>query len=259
MTFYLNTSTTGASFDATWKEALSLGSELGNHTVHHCNFDQACNGAPAGSSVAEIDDATKYIQTNLGAPGVWTMAYPFGDIGYKSEAQARFFLARGVFTGLIAPGDNSDAFNLPCYAVKGNESTADLSGVIDSTQSQGRWLIFLFHSILPTAQNWYAGVDIGSITGSISHAQGFGNVWLDSVLQIGAYWMGQKTIAGAMSQPMGGGTKWTWTLPAHFPPGRFVRVKVDGGSLQQGGNVLPWDGHGYYEVSLDAGELTLMP
>jgi hypothetical protein len=34
-------------------------------------------------------------------------------------------------------------------------------------------------------------------------------------------------------------------------------MTTDGGVLKQGSTVLPWDDHGYYEVSLDAGTLTL--
>jgi hypothetical protein len=34
-------------------------------------------------------------------------------------------------------------------------------------------------------------------------------------------------------------------------------VKVDGGSSTQSGTELVWDDHGYYEVALDAGTLTL--
>ena len=57
----------------------------------------------------------------------------------------------------------------------------------------------------------------------------------------------------------GGATTWKWTLPAHFPTGKFLRVKVAGGKLTQGSQALAWDGHGYYEVALDAGTLTLAP
>ena len=46
---------------------------------------------------------------------------------------------------------------------------------------------------------------------------------------------------------------WTWTLPENFPPGKYLRVKVDGGTLTQGAAALPWVTHGYYEVALDAG------
>jgi hypothetical protein len=88
---------------------------------------------------------------------------------------------------------------------------------------------------------------------------------------VGAYWRGQKllssvtptttTAAGNQtSTPTPTPTStWTWTLPAHFPPGRFLRVKVDGGTLSQRGQPLAWNGHGYYEIALDAGSLTLGP
>jgi hypothetical protein len=50
---------------------------------------------------------------------------------------------------------------------------------------------------------------------------------------------------------------WTWSLPRHFPTGKYLRVTVDGGTLFQRGRALTWDGHGYYEVELDAGSLAL--
>jgi len=78
-------------------------------------------------------------------------------------------------------------------------------------------------------------------------------------MRVGAYWMGEQVLAGAAAAPEGDATTWTWTLPNHFPPGRYVRVTVTGGTLSQNGQVLAWDGHGYYEVSLDAGTLTLSP
>jgi len=51
----------------------------------------------------------------------------------------------------------------------------------------------------------------------------------------------------------------TWKLPDKFPPGRYIRVTTDGGTLKQGGTALAWDPHGYYEVALDALSVTLSP
>jgi hypothetical protein len=51
-------------------------------------------------------------------------------------------------------------------------------------------------------------------------------------------------------------TTWRWTLPPNFPPGRKLRVVVDGGTLTQNGMPLSWDRHGYYEVALDAQSLS---
>jgi hypothetical protein len=242
-----------ANYDATWKDAAAQGDEIANHTVNHCNYNQKCNNSTL-SAQQEVDQCSDYIKTKLGLPDVYTMAYPFGDGGYKADAQSRFFLARGIGGGMIGPNDNTDPYNLPCVGAAGGETAAPFNTSIDTARTGGKWVIFLFHSLLP-GDNWFAGLPIGSVTDSIKHAQSLPDVWIDSVANVGAYWLGQKLVtaggAGAMS--------WTWKLPGHFPPGRYLRVTVDGGTLKQGTTTLAWDAHGYYEVALDAGSLTLSP
>lgn len=66
-------------------------------------------------------------------------------------------------------------------------------------------------------------------------------------------------MEAAPSTTAGDATTWTWTLPDHFPGGHSLRVAVDGGTLTQGGEPLPWDGHGFYEIALDAETLTWTP
>jgi hypothetical protein len=68
-------------------------------------------------------------------------------------------------------------------------------------------------------------IDIHASVASVNHAKSFGDVWLDSMAAVASY----------------------------------LRVKVDGGTLYQNGKPLPWSEHGYYEVGLDAGSLTLSP
>ena len=77
-------------------------------------------------------------------------------------------------------------------------------------------------------------------------------------MHVGAYWLGETILDNARKQGVtaNGSTVMTWSLPAHFPSGRFVRVVTGGGHLRQAGLVLPWNPHGYYEVALDGGELT---
>jgi hypothetical protein len=97
--------------------------------------------------------------------------------------------------------------------------------------------------------------NVSVVTGSIVHAQTAGDIWLDTMVAVGAYWRGQRAVSVATPTTNADGSQtWSWTLPAHFPPGKFVRVTVDGGTLSQNGMALPWDGHGYYEVVLDAGQ-----
>jgi hypothetical protein len=112
---------------------------------------------------------------------------------------------------------------------------------------------------LPTTNNWFGPVDIGAVTGSMRHAQSFGDVWADTLVNVGAYWRAQKVFSSLTPTTRHRATTWTWTLPAHFPPGKFLRVTVDGGTLRQGERTLAWNHHGFYEVALDAGTLTLSP
>ncbi|MBP1203027.1 peptidoglycan/xylan/chitin deacetylase (PgdA/CDA1 family) [Duganella sp. 1411] len=268
VTYYINPAGNRyPNYDATWKDAVAQGSEIGNHTTHHCRAaeltDNDSNTCPAGlgSAGAEFDDTDNYIRTNIGQSAVWTMAYPFGDTDYKAAA-SRFLVARGVWPGMTAPGTASDALNLPITGFPGDPSTpggdpvSTFNTAVDKALGRGRWMIYLFHTVLPApTQNWGGGEDIGVITGNMVYAKSFGTMWIDSVVNIGAYWRGQQLLQAATPSTSGGVTTWRWTLPANFPAGRKLRVVVDGGALEQNGTPLSWDRHGYYEVSLDAQSL----
>jgi hypothetical protein len=240
-------------FDAIWKDAMAQGSEIGNHTTHHCraaeltdNNTSTCSNGLANAG-AEFDDTNNYIRTKIGQSGVWTAAYPFGDTDYKAAAAARYFVARGVWPGTVAPGTGSDAMNLPIIEMS---NTA-----VDNAISQGRWAIYLFHALLPSTKDT-DGLDLSLVTANMAYAKSFGTVWMDSFVNISAYWRGQQLLQAATPSTSNGVTTWRWTLPANFPAGRKLRVVVDGGSLSQNGVALPWDPRGYYEVSLDAQSLS---
>jgi hypothetical protein len=266
MTFFITSggSSATAGIDATFTQAVHDGHEMGNHSVHHCHADLTlCGNGTATSLAAELDDCTSYITGHFGQADVWTAASPYGDTGYDTPDAARFFLNRGVFSGTIAPRDNTDPFNLPCHAAIDNETAASFNGVIDAAHTAGRWVIMLVHTLTPTTAIWYAPIDISTVTDSVAHAQSLGDVWIDSMMNVGAYWRAQKIVSAAIPTVDGAGATstqtWSWTLPAHFPTGKYLRVTVDGGTLTQGGAAIPWDGHGYYEVALDAGSVTLSP
>jgi peptidoglycan/xylan/chitin deacetylase (PgdA/CDA1 family) len=262
MTFYISSGNSGESnFDTTWTQAVQDGHELGNHTAHHCHADlTGCNfGTAAGTLDAEIDQCTDYITQHYPQSAVWTMAAPFGDTGYKNSAATRFIVNRGVGSGMIGANDNTDPFNLPCHMAGQNETATTFNSQTDGARSSGKWLIFLIHTITPTDANWYNPVAIGDVTAGMTYGKSFGDVWMGTVANVAAYWMGQKLIASAKPSTAGTDTTWTWTLPVGFPAGKHLRVKVDGGSLSQAGTPLDWDEHGYYTVALDAGTLTLSP
>jgi hypothetical protein len=218
------------------------------------------NTSSAPTSVdAELDDCTSYVVGHFGQPAVWTAASPFGDTGWDSPDMSRFFLNRGVQAGTVAPNDATDPFDLPCHAAVEGETVDSFNAQIDGAESAGRWLIMLVHTLTPTGNSWYAPIDVSVVTGSAAHAKSLGDVWIDSAVNVGAYWRAEKVLGAATPTTSGGAQTWTWTLPAHFPGGRSLRVTVDGGTVSQNGTPVAWDGHGYYEISLDAGSLTLSP
>jgi len=270
VTYYINpTGSKYPNYDVTWKDAAAQGSEIGNHTTHHCRAAELADNDPdtcpasLGSAEAEFDDASDYIRTKIGQSAVWTAAYPFGDMDFKAAAASRFFAVRGVWPGMTASGAGSDMLNLPITGFSGDPSTpggdplSTFNTAVDNALGKSRWMIYLFHTVLPApTQNWGGGEDISVITGNMAYAKSFGTMWIDSVVNIGAYLCGQQLLQAATPSISGGVTTWRWTLPPHFPAGRKVRVVVDGGTLTQNGKPLRWDRHGYYEVSLDAHSLS---
>jgi len=262
LTFYVTSgsSSSSASFDATFTQAVADGHEMGNHTVHHCHADlSGCSNGTATDINQELDDCSTYVAEHFGQSAVWTAASPFGDTGYNGPDASRFLLNRGVGSGTVGPNDSTDPFNLPCHAATEGEAVETFNSNIDVAQTNGRWLIFLIHTLAPTSQSWYAPIDVSVVTDSIAHAQSLGDVWIDTMVKVGAYWRAQNALSTVTPTTEGGSQTWTWTLPEHFPPSMYLRVTFDGGKPAQNGAPLTWDPHGYYELALDYGSVTLSP
>jgi hypothetical protein len=133
-----------------------------------------------------------------------------------------------------------------------------MNAQLDAAVTEGKWRTVLVHGFVNGGDGAYQPVALDEFLATVQHAKDVG-LWVDSVLNIAAYWRGQTAFSAATTASDGERTTWTWTLPAHFPPGRYLRVTVDGGTLTQGDTTLVWDEHGYYEVALDARTLTLSP
>src|SRR6185503_16616129 len=133
MTFYVSTGNSSESgYDATFSQAVTDGSEVGNHTVHHCqaNLTGCSFGAADATLAQELDDCTSYITQHYPAQGgVWTAAYPLAATGYDSLDTTRFLVNRGVAGGTVGAGlgDSTDPFNLPIYLAQPNDTAAKFS------------------------------------------------------------------------------------------------------------------------------------
>ncbi|MBN2736007.1 MAG: polysaccharide deacetylase family protein [Spirochaetales bacterium] len=246
-TFYLWTSRSEASNNI-WAQAVRDGHELGNHTQSH---QQNASGSDA-------DAATNFIKQKFGVTP-YTMAAPYGDTSWASVAQSRFILNRGVNGGSIAPNDNSNAFNLPCYLPPSNASASAMNNMTDSARSQGKWQIFCIHGFTGGSDGAYQPIGLDQFEQTVTHVKSQGDMWIDSAENVGAYWLGQKSVSRVSPSRSGDDLVYNWTLPANFPPKKYLRVKFDGGTPYQNGSPLAWSANGYYEISLDAKTLTLKP
>ncbi|MET0794905.1 MAG: polysaccharide deacetylase family protein [Polyangiaceae bacterium] len=251
-----------------WTKVAHDGHEIGNHTMHHCFSYTAVGGScDWGVSLGagpELDVCTTHIEEQLGVKGVYSMASPQGDAGWGVPAESRFLVNRGISDtpGGVAPNDSTNAWNLPCHLA--NEAEKAVGGfnlITDSVRTNGSWRIILNHSVIAAGESndGYHPVDPAEVVAAMTYAKGKLDVWVDTVTSIGAYWRAQKVVSTAALVQIGSDQVFSWTLPDNFPPGQYLRVTVAGGTVKQCGTPLTWDTHGYYEVALDAGALTISP
>jgi hypothetical protein len=245
-TFFMWTGKAEAT-NAIWKTALKDGHEIANHTKSH----------QSAGTTEDIDAATMFITQQFGVTP-WSMAAPNGAGVYTSLSKGRFFINRGVGNGLIGPGDNSDPFTLPTFIPPQGASASAFNSEVDSARAAGKWKTMCIHGFTGDGSA-YQPVPLDQFIESVKHAKSTGDMWLDTITNVGAYWLGEKAFSAATTMTMGAEKTWSWKLPEKFPTGHSLRVKVDGGTLKQGGTALAWDAHGYYEIALDAGAVTLSP
>jgi hypothetical protein len=248
-TFYLIGNKISAA-QSTWAQAVKDGHELGNHTQDHNTVSQA-----------NVDQGQQTIQTDFPSVTVHTMAAPNGTTGYDQYAQNRYLLNRGVADGLMMPGNETQPspFNTYCYIPPMGAATSAFNSEVDGARSGGGWRVILVHGFIGGSDGAYQPVDITQYANGVKYAKTFPDLWIDTMLNVGSYWRGENAFKQATMTTSGSSQTWKWTLPANFPPGKYLRVTVTGGTVTQGGTALVWDTHGYYEISLDAGSVTVGP
>ncbi|MES1210612.1 MAG: polysaccharide deacetylase family protein, partial [Pseudomonadota bacterium] len=249
-TFYIFGNKTDAS-NSIWAQAVKDGHEIGNHSWSH-------QSVPPGG-VADLTMDTTFIMQHMNvAP--YTMAAPNGASVYTQLANGLFVINRGVADAIIKPNDNSDRFTLPCYIPPtGGTASANFNPEIDAAHTAGGWRVVLVHGFTGGTDGAYQPVPLTEFITAVKHTISLGDMWIGRVVDVGAYWLGQKAFSAATKTMSGTSTTYTWTLPSNFPPGKYLRVTVSGGTVTQGGAALAWDPHGYYEVALDAKSLTVGP
>jgi len=226
-----------ASTISSYKATIADGQEMANHTYSHSST----------GSQSDLQQAETFITQNFGV-NANSMAAPNCADAWASVAPMVMFQNRGPCgkgIATVSPRDSTSPFKLPAYLPDSNESASSMSSSITA----GKWRIFVIHGF-DSQGGTYQPVPIANVTGAMSKAVTDG-YWVEGMSPVGAYWQGQKLI------PESATTSATWTLPAKFPPNQCLRVTTSGGTVTQKGETIPWNDHGYYEISLDKGEVTV--
>jgi peptidoglycan/xylan/chitin deacetylase (PgdA/CDA1 family) len=247
MTFYLWTGKTETQ-DPVWQRAQAAGHELGSHSHSHAAGGQELS--------ADLAQASRILQSTAGSLP-WTMAAPFGSLAYREPAQAHFFLNRGVRPGLILPEAGADPHDLPCYSPPPGASAAWLNERADAARAEGAWKIVLLHGFCGGTDDAYHPIEFAEFVRAVRYAQALGDLWLGSVVDIGAYWLGAQAVRTAVPERDGDSLRYRWDLPGRFPPGRSVRIATRAQAVIQDGAPLVASEFGTYDVSLDARSLRL--
>ena len=231
-TFYLITSKTEAG-NAVYKTAVKDGHEMGNHTSDHSNC----------TSASTIDAASTFIKSTFGVT-CYAFAAPNGSSACDTSSVSSKFLTDRSVAGnsSIGPGVISSFSWLPADIP--SDSASAMAPIA------GKWRVFCIHGFTGGSDGAYQPVTLSNFT-SAAKAAVSGGSWVETVTNVAAYQVGQNAIAKAT------GNSITWTLPSIFPPNMCVRVTTTGGTVKQNGNEVPWDSHGYYQISLDAKSLTI--
>jgi peptidoglycan/xylan/chitin deacetylase (PgdA/CDA1 family) len=235
--FVVSSWLSGSADVAKFKATVADGNEVANHTNNH----------QSSGSASDLKSAQDFISQNFGVTS-HSMAAPNCAASWASVAPEVLFQNRGPCgkgVATISPRDNTSQYALPAYLPDTGESAASMGGSIQA----GKWRIFVLHGF-DSQGGTYQPVPIANVTGAMSKAVMDG-YWVEGMTNVGAYWQGQKLI------PESATTSATWTVPARFPPNMCVRITTTGGNVTQKGEAIPWDDHGYYQISLDAGEVTV--
>jgi hypothetical protein len=249
-TWFLQTGKSAESNNDFYHKAFEAGHEIANHTESH----------GSGSADTDIKNAQKFINDKYKV-AAYTMAAPNGNTGtYNTVTKELFLLDRGVSSKGVGPDDKVDdtlMLNFPTRVPDpGATGNGQIDMLTDAARTAGKWQTFCIHGF---GGDGYNSLDFQPWVTSVTAVKTKADMWIGTFADVGAYFVGRQLVAKATPTAKDGGQEYTWTLPKIFPPKRYVRVTVDGGTVSQDGKALPWNEHGYYEVALDAGKLTITP
>jgi len=205
-TFYVNPPAMHYNIDG-WKDLVSDGHEIGNHTVQHpCsgNFpwsrDKALENYTLASMRQELLEANHQIHAMLGVRPV-SFAYTCGNtfVGRGLNQKSYIPLVAELFGS--GRGWMNEPFNDPMFAdfamLQGNEMDGkdfknDILPMIESARNTGSWLLLAGHEI---GENAEQTVNITMLEELMAYLQQpDSDIWIATVGEIAAYVKEQRSL-----------------------------------------------------------------
>ena len=237
-----------------WVGAAREGHEIGNHSMTHEH--------PGGFDAKRVADETAGAQGLLKSKfggSVVSFAYPFAEITpqLKAAVADSHIGARGGWgpAFYLKPTDEPDWLDIPSQVTLKATPAATYLGWVDTAAKEGAWTVFMIHGIEGTPWGWEPVPKAVFI--ELLDRLRDPELWVAPFGQVCAYWRAEKIFEQAKLAIEGTGAVYRWAVPAHFPKGVKLQVRVGGAArrVSQAGKRLSRSLEGVCVIDFDAGML----
>jgi oligosaccharide reducing-end xylanase len=141
----LFTTITWASDWANIVKASKNGHEIANHTVTHPHI----KGLSLKLQSEEFINANNTINGKLGVPMVFTMAYPYCEVGNDSLCKSLFIAARGCQGSIEGktPANMMNVSSVICGENGSVKTAANFNAMAGAAAKKTGWLVYLIHGV----------------------------------------------------------------------------------------------------------------
>ena len=232
-----------------WLQVARNGHELANHTYTHTSLTDA----NAAGLIKDMADTLRRLDTTIQSV---TFAYPNcvvpGTTG-KNGVNAENFIARGCGGTTYAWGTQpSDWMNIQGLIVTNNVTTSATSE-LSSAKTNNTWASIIIHDVVNPPPDIYSMTPANN---RIILNAGVSNLlWIDTYLNVAAYYRAHFTMDTATAKTVSGGWNLAWVSPhPKMPKSVKLRVKFATATfgtsftVQQGGVTIPVETDGSYII-----------
>ncbi len=247
-----------------WRKILAAGHEIGNHSLDHLHVSDLKTSRDLD---AQVVGAQNVLQKEFGV-SVYTYGYPYTEMTpeLKTLVGQSHLLARGGYgqgQQDLKSDSEPDWLNLPSKMTETNLSWETYQSWIDNDLKDEAWLILTIHGLEGTPWG-YQPISKKIFTQLLDYLQSK-DIWVDTLLRVGAYFRAQKIFEKAVVEKMDQGFRFRWKVPGTFPPGVMLRIKMEPTGLKdenfipsQNGKRLKIDSEGMGTLEFNQGALELL-